>query len=51
MPARPPVGPQPATGSVDAPAIPRLAPRPQPATASLGASATEPVPAVHHRKR
>ena len=50
VPAQPPVGPQPATGSVDVLTTPRLPP--QPAKASLGASATEePVPAVYHRKR
>jgi hypothetical protein len=51
VPVRPPVGPQSATGSVDALAIPRLPSSPQPATAPLGASATEPVLPVYHRKR
>ena len=51
VPAQPPVGPQPATGSVDVLTTPSRLP-PQPAKASLGASATEePVPAVYHRKR
>ena len=51
VPAAPPVGPQPATGSVAAPAAPRPPPTPEAATASLGASATEPVSPVYHRKR